>query len=166
MKTSIVLIVGAAAISLSGCVSRKDGLVLDPVGPPVAQPLVASASGSLIVFSALDVHAPDLSDDDYRQRYTDYEIFSTSGKPLQTVHNDIWRAFDQPTKVELPAGSYRIVARANGCGKITVPVVIVTHKVTEIHLEGGAAWPDKNAFTSGNAVRLPDGRVIGWRAVD
>jgi hypothetical protein len=166
MKTSNISIVFAAAISLSGCVSHKNGLVLDPVGPPIAHLVVAGASGWLVVFSALDVNAPYPAGDDYRQRYTDYEIYSADGKPLKTVRNDTWGSFDEPTKVELPAGAYRIVARANRYGRVTVPVVIVPGNVTEVHLEGGAPWPDNTAFTSDNAVRLPDGRVVGWRAVN
>jgi len=33
-----------------------------------------------------------------------------------------------------------------------------------LHLEGGSSWPNESAFNQTNAVRLPDGQIIGWKA--
>jgi hypothetical protein len=33
-----------------------------------------------------------------------------------------------------------------------------------MHLEGGGSWPNREEMIQANAVRLPDGRVVGWRA--
>jgi len=64
----------------------------------------------------------------------------------------------------LPAGTYRVVARANGYGIVTVPVVIEKNQVTTVHLEGGGSWENEVARSQSDAVRLPDGRIVGWRA--
>jgi len=81
----------------------------------------------------------------------------------QVIHNDVGGVTEDPRPVELQSGRYRIVARANGYGWVTVPVVIVAHRVTTIDLEGGTQWPMDDALAS-NSVRFPDGRIAGWRA--
>jgi hypothetical protein len=69
-----------------------------------------------------------------------------------------------PTSVQLAAGSYHVVARANGYGLVTVPVVIQGGKETVIHLDGGGSWPNREEMIQAGAVQLPDGRVVGWAA--
>jgi hypothetical protein len=108
------------------------------------------------------VNADFNTQDRYRQEYSDYRIYSADGQLRQRVHNDTGTALGSPVTVRLPPGQYRVVARANGYGTVTVPVVIATGGTTVIHLEGGN-WPDKAAFNETNAVRLPDGRIVGWR---
>ena len=54
----------------------------------------------------------------------------------------------------------------NNCplgGYVTIPVIIAARENTLLHLEGGGSWPDESAFNQTNAVRLPDGQVVGWR---
>jgi hypothetical protein len=165
MKASSMVFLMVAVGSLPGCASTPHGLVLDPVGPPLARPVAASPQGTLVVFSAYTAHGPGPNEPDYRQHHSSYQIFSASGQLLQTVPNDDAAPMgEDPTEVKLPAGTYRVVARANGYGVVTVPVVIADDQVTTVHLEGGASWPDQTAFTPGNTVRLPDGQVAGWRA--
>ena len=59
---------------------------------------------------------------------------------------------------------YRVVAQANGYGRVTIPVVIEAHQTTVLHLEGGGSWPSEAEFNQTNAVRLPDGQIIGWKS--
>jgi hypothetical protein len=47
---------------------------------------------------------------------------------------------------------------------VTVPIIIVAQQNTILHLEGGGSWPDESAFNQTNAVRLPDGIIVGWKA--
>ena len=61
----------------------------------------------------------------------------------------------------LPAGQYRITARANGYGYVTVPVVIAANRNTIVHLETDS--PNSAAFNQTNAVRLPGGEIVGWK---
>ena len=166
MKNLSAFSIIAAALLLSGCATGRSGMTLDTVGPVPAQPAAAnSADGTLIVYSAYKVNADFNSRDPFRPEYSGYEIFWTDGKLLRRVHNDSGTILQNPAAVELPAGEYRVVARANGYGFVTVPVIIEARQNTVLHLEGGTAWPDASAFNQTNAVRLPDGEVVGWRAV-
>ena len=144
---------------LLGCASNGGGLVLDPVGPATV-----ASKGSLVVYSAFDVHADFTGVDPDRHRYTDYRIFSEEGELLQVVHNDTGTMLEGPAEIGLSAGTYRIAARSNGYGVVTLPVVIAPHRITTVHLEGGGSWSNKRASNQTNAVRLPDGQIVGWRA--
>ena len=163
MKCIITFVMLAAGLLLSGCASFERSLVLDPVGPALIQSATVGSKGSLVVYSAFDVHADFTSIDPDRHRHTDYKIFSENGKLLQVVHNDTGTMLEGPVVVGLSAGTYRIAARANGYGVVTLPVVIAPHRITTVHLEGGGSWSNKGAFNQKNGVRLPDGQIVGWR---
>ena len=167
MKTVSIFCMLASGAFLSGCASERNGLVLDPVGPPPGQTFTTSSStkGILVVFSAFDVGANWTARDPRRPVYSNYKIFSPDRTLLQVVHNDSGTMLQDAVPVELPTGKYRVVASANGYGRITIPVVIAAHQTTVLHLEGGGSWPTESEFNQTNAVRLPDGEVIGWRAV-
>jgi len=168
MKKFIASILSVAAAALvAGCASTTHpSLVLDPVGPPVAQPAMAAGRGSLVVFSAFDSQANFEAANPYRRRYTDYKVLSPDGQLVRAVHNDAGNLSDNPPEIILSSGTYRVIAQSNGYGEVTVPVVIAPDQVTVVHLEGGAnSWPDKAALRNSNPVKLPDGRIVGWRAV-
>jgi hypothetical protein len=61
-------------------------------------------------------------------------------------------------------GAYLVAARANGYGKVIVPVVIRANQVTRVHLEGSPAWPNGRELAKSNPVLLPGGEIAGWRA--
>jgi hypothetical protein len=65
--------------------------------------------------------------------------------------------------VSLESGEYKIVVRGEGTGLITVPVVIVAGEQTDVYLRR-PGMPKAKQAQSDNVVRLPDGRVAGWRA--
>ena len=124
-----------AALPLAGCALNGHGLVLAPVGPPPF-PVTADSDGSLVVFSAYDQNA-HLNGLPYRRVHSDYTILTADSRLLQTVHNDNGTSVEGPKDVLLPAGWYQVVARANGYGAVTVPVVICSNQTTTVHLEGG-----------------------------
>jgi hypothetical protein len=166
MKTFSTLIVITTGALLSGC-ATSNRLVLDTVGPPMFQSTTTSSTstnGTLVVYSAFRRNADFNSRDPYRQEYSDYKIFGTDGKLLQRVHNNSGTILQDPMPVELPLGKYQVIARANGYEFVTVPVIIEAQQNTVLHLEGGGFWPDESAFNKTNAVRLPDGLIIGWKA--
>lgn len=165
MKSVSILCVLAIGALLSGCSSDRSGLVLDPVGPPPGQTSTTSSStnGTLVVYSAYDVSANWTARDPRRPVYSNYKIFSRDGHLLRAVHNDSGTILQDPVPVLLPTGQYRVVANANGSGCVTIPVVIEPCQTTVLHLEGGGFWPDEAEFNRTNAVRLPDGQVVGWR---
>ena len=165
MKSASLFFVLAAGALSSGCASDRAGLVLDPVGPgPLQSSLVNSSNGALLVYSAYDVGANWNVRDPRRPVYSDYKIFSPDGTWLRTVHNDSETLLQDPVPVDLPAGRYRVVASVNGYGPVTVPMIIEAQQTTVLHLEGGGSWPNEAGINQTNAVRLPDGLMVGWRA--
>jgi hypothetical protein len=155
----------SAVILLTGCATGKSNLVLDPVGPaPARAPAVQTTDGTLVVYSAYVTHADSSVLDPDVPEHSDYEIFTADGKLLRRVHNNWGGMLQDAEPVELPAGTYRVFARASRFGMVTVPVVIEAQKRTVLHLEGDNDWLDKSVVNARNAVRLPDGQIIGWRA--
>ena len=71
MKSIITFVLLAAGFLLSSCASYERGLVLDPVGPPPIRSVTVGSKGSLVVYSAFDVHADFTGVDPDRHRYTD-----------------------------------------------------------------------------------------------
>jgi hypothetical protein len=159
----------AAAIVLSllagtGCAFHQRNVVLDPIGPAAGVVTSAASPGTLVVFSAFTPE-PDINNSPYRRRYSDYRVLTADGRQqVQTVHNDRGVQVGGPQKVTLPAGEYRVEARANGYGQVMVPVVIRTGEITTVHLEGSVWWPRSSPIFASNPVRLPGGEIAGWRA--
>src|ERR1039458_3937922 len=104
------ILLGAAL--LAGCISQQRGLVLEPIGPPNVQLARPGSDGTLVVFSAFDPHA-DFNDLPYLRHYTDYKITSADGTLQQTVLNNKGLSVEGPKSLELPVGSYRVVAHAD-----------------------------------------------------
>ena len=165
MKNNLLFAVGGIALLLAGCATSHNGMVLDSVGPdPASTVNPAVPDGSLLVYSAYEVNADFSSRDTRRPEYSDYRILTADGQLQQVVHNNSGTILQRPAQVGLPAGNYRVVAQANGYGSVTIPVTIVAGETTFVHLQGGVAWPDHPAFDQSNAVRLPDGEVVGWKS--
>jgi hypothetical protein len=165
VKIIFILLPAVAAAFLSGCATEKQGLVLNPVGPPPSPSSPASSgAGALVVYSADKVNADFNARDPDRREYSDYQIFTATGKLLRWVRNSSGTILQDPATVSLPPGKYRVVARANGYGHVTIPVFIVAQQKTILHLEGGNPWPDASIFNPTNAVYLPDGQAVGWKA--
>src|SRR5262249_29186603 len=92
----------------SGCALNRPAVLTSTVGPPPSR----SPKGALAVYSAFDYGTP--TDADYRT--------STSS--------------EDPERVPLSPGLYKITARASAFGKVTLPVLIESGKTTSIHLDG------------------------------
>lgn len=154
-----------ASVALGpGCRTTKQGVVLDPVGPPVLSKTKISTQGTLVVYSAQEVDADFNARDPYRPEYSDYKIFTPDGNLLRRIHNNSGTLLQDPLPVSLPSGRYRVVALANGYGFVTVPVDIQPDQTTELHLEEDGDWPEGPTANQTNVVRLPDGQVVGWKA--
>jgi len=163
-KTFFTFIVTTAGALLTGC-ATGNGPALDTVGPSLPQPVSAtSTDGILVVYSAYEANADFNSRNPDLPEYSDYRILTTDGKPLQRVRNNSGTILQDPLPVELPAGKYRVIARANGYGYVTIPVIIEAQQSTVLHLEGGGSWLGNSTLAQTNTVRLPDGQVVGWRA--
>jgi hypothetical protein len=166
MKACVFFAVGGLGLLLAGCATSNRAMVLDGVGPdPTAPVNTRAAMGSLLVYSAYEVNANFNSRDSRRPFYSDYRILNPDGQLQQAVVNDSGTVLQRPKLVELPAGTYHVIAQANGYGFVIVPVTIVGGQTTLVHLQGGVPWPGHPAFTESNAVRLPDGQIVGWKSV-
>jgi hypothetical protein len=164
MKVYFTLAVLTAGGFLSGCMSGQNRLILDTVGPALNEAsATTSTNGILLVYSAYRRNADFNALDSRRPEYSDYKIFAADGTLLQHVQNNSGTVLQDPVPVALPPGKYTVIARANGYGFVTVPVLVAAQQTTVLHLEGGDPWPGASGFNQTNAVRLPDGRVIGWK---
>ncbi len=72
---------------------------------------------------------------------------------------------EAPALVFLPAGPYKILARDDDYGRVIVPVFIEPWRTTKVYLESCAVDSSEH-FNPTNSVRLPDGRIVGWRATE
>jgi hypothetical protein len=162
MKTNLILVL--AGILFAGCASFNSGLVLNTAGPEPGQTASTnSGPGTLTVFSAYKVNADFNSIDPNRREYSDYRILDSDRKVVKWVHNVANNMLEGPVAIRLPAGKYFVVTRSNGYGIVTIPVIIAAHQDTILHLNG---TDDDSAPNEANAVRLPDGEIVGWSAVN
>lgn len=173
MKTPNLPVLAAMGLLFTGCVANGPGLVLAPVGPPPAPSTPSSTGsttpadssrGSLVVYSVFEVHPDFNATDPNRRRYTDYQIMDPQDQVVQRVNNNSSTLWEGPVEVPLPAGHYRIVARAMRFGRVTIPIVIVPRRLTQVHLGGGDSWPGVRPMKDVVLVRLPDGQAVGWPA--
>jgi hypothetical protein len=149
----------AALLLVPGCATHASRLVLDPVGPGIEDSGIA-ATGYLQVFTATET----MSDRGFFfYPYSGYNIYRPDGAHYQFVPNHRSNLDPVPTLVSLESGEYKIVARGEGTGLITVPVLIVAGEQTDVYLRR-PGMPKAKLAQSDNVVRLPDGRVAGWRA--
>lgn len=153
---------GLAAMLLTGCASRpRTALTLDPVGP-----LTGAAVGAFSRPTGyLEVHTETEPYNDggfvyYRQ--TPYSVYDSEGRRAKSVVNRVGMTDQRPMTVPLPAGRYRVYARAEGYGLVEVPVVIVGTRLTEVHLQR-SGLKDASGIPESERVVLPDGRIVGRR---
>jgi hypothetical protein len=164
MNLKLIVTMACASVIFAGCATFQNAMVLESVGPgPAATASPGDANGTLVVYSAFDA-SPDFNRPDPSRRvYSNYQIFA-GDRLLQFVHNSSGSILQRPQRVGLPPGAYRVVAQANGYGLVTVPVTILAGRDTIVHLEGGVKWPDQFGPGQVNAVRLPDGEIVGWKS--
>ena len=163
MRNILLAVVCLLTLAGGGCATSQP-LVLAPVGPTINKTKLAASSpvGWLTVYSAFEtVPAPA----DYENpHHSDYRLLADDGSVIKTVRNRSGGFGDEPVKLELPEGTFRVVAEANGYGNVTVPVVVVRNKTTVVHLEGGAPHLKGNGSDLADFVTLPDGQIVGMKA--
>lgn len=156
---------GSLAVSLAclgtliGCAAPAPVAIRDPVGPEIEQLDPAPHQGDLLVFSADRVSTTTQSE---YPVHTAYTIYTLEGRVLKRVRNLAGTFNQDPERVSLPEGSYRVRALKEGGGEVIVTVIIRPGKTTVVDLDGTALPQDGPA--RGNWVRLPDGHVVGWQA--
>ncbi|HVU15802.1 MAG TPA: hypothetical protein VHD32_02680 [Candidatus Didemnitutus sp.] len=158
---ALTLVVCLLSVS---CAAAPAPLALGTVGPAPRGVAPVAATGTLVVFSAFETGVPGSFAPDDVRHHGDYTLVDASGQKLRNVRNRAGGFGEDPLSLSLAPGTYEVRARANGFGAVRVKVVVAADRTTVLHLEGGASWPADSAFTADNAVRLPDGQVIGWKS--
>jgi hypothetical protein len=161
MKTSLCSLVLVSAIVSSCAAEPRSSLALATVGPApqFVAPSSADATGTLLVFSAYETSSLGASPFDDIRPHTAYKIYGPDGRLLQKVANRVGALGEDPTAVKLAPGLYRVVANSNTHGVVTVPVLLVEHQLTTVHLDSEASLEMNN---NARTVRLPDGQAVGW----
>ncbi len=146
---------------VASCASSRDSVVLGPVGP---EPLTAeelAPKGYLKVYSATEDH------EDGHVHYfphTSYTVYAEDGKTVvKKVANALSIHDEEPFLVQLPAGTYVVLARARNTGMVRIAVIIKPGQLTKVdlHYDWNHRVPPGNAA---DWVRLPNGQAVGWRA--
>jgi hypothetical protein len=150
----------ACALFVSGCASAPPVQISGTAGPAPAGEPVAQGRGWLMVYSAWD---PFSSGDPERNYHGDYVVCSPDNPHGRRVANHLGFLDEGPVAHPLPPGTYTIKARAARYGMVAVNAVVQRGKTTVIRLDGrGAAAP---TVASSSHLQLPNGEVIGWKAV-
>jgi hypothetical protein len=179
MKYLGAVSLAGAMLWLAGCASVSKVVVFEPVGPGPTEGLHGTGEGSLVIYSArapadVDVYTAewrwnnDFGKNEflYEPAHSDYTIYAQNGEVLKHVRNARSPNDETPTVVALPAGSYKVEAKAVNCDsdrvKGLMTVVIQPGQTTLANLEGG--WTPTSQYQETQVAKLPCGRAIGWRA--
>lgn len=121
----------------------------------------APQTGLLQVYSA--TYAPTTEQSEYPV-HTDYTIETMDDRVIEHVSNlsGSFNAF--PARVRLVSGRYRVKAQYDGGRFVVFPVDIEPDTITTVNLNNGSVQPDMDPTRA--PIRLPEGRVIGWRTTD
>lgn len=94
---------------------------------------------------------PAPHDQPFDTPHSDYSLYAADGRLSQTVNNRKSLFSVDPVTLELPAGQYKVTARATNFGFITFPIVIQQGLTTVIDLNQHV-FPRRLA-ANGNWVR-------------
>ena len=150
-----------SSIVIAGCGTTSSTLVVPSIGPPPNAPINrALGNGQLQVYTATEGHDEDAV---YYYPHSAYTIFGADGEKVRYVRNQTDGYDETPQIVSLAPGAYTVCAQADGYGYVTVPVIVASGGRTSVHLTRTSP-PAYPAAEGKLLVRLPDGRVVGWRA--
>jgi hypothetical protein len=150
----------AALVAVVGCVAQTRTVLNQPVGPSRSQASRRTGEGELVVYTARELNDPVASRNPTHSPYT---IYGQDDHVLQRVDNRTGSFYQDPVPVSLPAGKYKIEARATNAGTVDVPVVIEEGRTTVVDLDG-ATLPQDRPKSDDQWVRLPGGQIVGFRA--
>lgn len=128
------LLVTPLALCLNGSttVQAEDADRLFPETATIAYFNYKVAPGYLKVYSATD----ESNDGDLRYYpHSSYIIYTTEGKLVRTVENHVSPSDESPELVELPAGSYIVMARSERDGDVQIRVGIAPGQLAVLNLD-------------------------------
>jgi hypothetical protein len=122
----------------------------------------SAGRGSLIVYSA--TYPQTLEQSEY-PAHTNYTIATAGDQVLKHVANNTGSFGAYPATVELACGAYHVRAQYAHGGFVVVPITIQADKTTVVDLDVSGELLPPFAGEAKEPIRLPDGEVVGWRAV-
>jgi hypothetical protein len=165
IKNSKIWFASSILAMLSACSFRQTPFAVMPVGPPPHEEVQDSKAGYLDVYSQYSAWGTRGETMQAVTHRSDYHLQSEDGKLSQEIrnHTDEWD--EGPRRIALAPGSYRIEAKAGRIGEVIVPVIIKQHETTIVHLDGYRPASTKLPLST-NLVKLPDGDVVGFSALE
>jgi hypothetical protein len=153
--------------------------VAGAVGPAPSEARAGTGDGSLVVWSArtpadVDVNLAEWRWNNdfgrneflYEPAHSDYTIYKPTGEVVEHVRNSHDVDDPAPTRVMLPAGTYKVEAEALDCQseriQALMTVVIEPGQTTAAYLDGD--WKPQGGPEGTELARLPCGRPVGWLA--
>jgi hypothetical protein len=162
MKNRLVVwLVAGVAPALAACAATHGPLVLGPVGPEEQTVSRLSLTGYLKVYTATEQHNDG---DTYYYPHAEYFVYSPDNKLVKRVANAISIHDEEPELVELPAGTYIVLAPSESYGMVRVKAIVQPGEQTTVNLEYQTLPAHLTSTEAGNLVRLPNGSVVGTRA--
>lgn len=154
------------ALSLGCSQGSASPTVINQAVGPAPRMTDGHAEGGLIVYTMTErypVQEETSSDLVYYYPHSSYEILSADGKHVQNVINHVGDHDEQPQRVDLPTGRYKIRASSEKDGVLLIPIVIKSGRTTVLNLD----QKDKIEKVNGAGTKLvksPSGQIIGWKA--
>ena len=149
------LAVACGLILFNNCATTPP-IVLETVGPE-SPGRSGTGKGYLLVYSATD-KVQDGKLDFFP--HTGYTVYDATGKFVHYTPNRVGNTDPVPVTIPLAAGIYKVVARAELYGRVTVPVKIDNGKLTVVYLERGG-MPQKVRPKNREFITLPKGDIVG-----
>jgi len=159
MKKLPMLLSSMLIVCSTGCVAQRTPPTLEAVGPMQRVTAFHQHQGSLVVYTAL-INNPN---DPEHQWHSAYRITDSEGALVRRVINQTGSFAQDPEIIDLPTGRYVVTARAVNYGDVNVPVVISEGQNTVVDLNQEIAI--EHSPVDHSWVRLPDGRVVGQKAL-
>ena len=159
MKAFHALIGSVLALLLTACASERNQAELQPIGPAPQSASNPENDGFLVVYSAWS----NFVDQGSTGHHSRYWVTSDDNRTTREIINHVDRFDEGPIRLPLPPGSYHVRARSAHFGRVNVAVMIQRRQTTFVYLDG-ASHPEAPSAQQRDAVKLPDGEIVGWSA--
>jgi hypothetical protein len=146
-------------ILFTACATHKQQAVVEPIGPAPRANINLDTDGYLVVYSAWS----NFVDQGSTGHHSRYVIKSDDGKFSREVINHVDRFDEGPIQLPLTPGAYHVSARSAHFGRVNIPVVIQRRQTTFVYLDG-SSHRNAPSDVQKDAVKLPNGEIVGWSA--
>lgn len=153
--------IGASLLLATQVCVANPTVVDQPIGPKSSWPHQGPIQGYLMVYS--ETEEKQDGENTYFYPHTGYDVYTLDGKHLKRVANHISNRDEDPEKVELPVGTYKVKAWSENDGLLMMTVIIKGGQTTTLDLDSKNSGKSVG-LAAANSVKAPSGSVIGWKA--